>query len=338
MVLVNTPGDGAHSFGPLQHADWHGWTPTDAVFPSFVWIIGLAITLSLGKRLAEGKSLSSPRSFLLGPIFRRAVILFFLGVLLYATPHFDLATFRILGVLQRLAICYLAASAIFLYTGWRGQMVWCAGLLAVYTGLMLGFGDWTIEGNFAHTVDRVVLGAHNYVNRKTWDPEGIVSTLTSISSCLLGVLAGHLLRAKKPLMQRITLMAFLGAALLGSGLLLDGVIPINKSIWTPSFVLLMAGIDFLLFALILWVCDVWKLRRGTEPWVIFGRNSIAVYLFSEFLIIPLDEFGWRAGIYKSVFQPLGSPEVASLLFALAYTGLCFGFAWVLHRRGLYLRV
>lgn len=334
MVLVNTPGDGNHSFAPLQHADWHGWTPTDAVFPSFVWIIGLTITLSLGKRLEAGKS----RSSLLWPVLKRSAILFFLGVLLYATPHFDPATFRILGVLQRLAICYLATSAIFLFWGWRTQLTWCLGLLVLYSGLMLSFGDWSMEGNFAHAVDRAVLGAHNYVNRKTWDPEGIISTLTSISSCLLGVLAGHLLAAKKPLMQRIAPTAFLGAALLGSGLVLDAWIPINKSIWTPSFVLLMAGIDFLLFALLLWICDIWKLRRGLEPWVILGRNSIAVYLFSEFLIIPLDEFGWRPAIYKSVFLPLASPEMASLLFALAYTGLCFGFAWVLHKRRLYLRV
>ena len=304
------------------------------MFPSFVWIIGLTITLSLGKRLAAGES----RSALLFAVLRRSAILFGLGVLLYAAPRFDLATFRILGVLQRLAICYLAAAAIFLYSGVRAQIAWAVGLLVLYSGLMIGLGDWTMEGNFAHAVDRAVLGAHTYINRKTWDPEGIVSTLTSISSCLSGVLAGHLLRRNKPLLQRIRAMVFLGAVLAGCGLVLNSVIPINKSIWTPSFVLLMAGIDFVAFGLILWLCDVLKVRWGTQPWVIFGRNSIAVYLFSEVLIYPLDEFGWRPGIYRSVFLPVGSPEMASLLFAVSYTLFCFGFAWVLHRRCWYLRV
>ena len=198
MILVNNPGDGRHSYWPLQHAEWNGWTPTDVVFPSFLWIVGVAITLSLGRRLARGDS----RSELLRQAVRRAAILFVLGVLVYAYPAFNLGTQRILGVLQRIAICYLAASAIYLFTRVRGQIVWIVSLMAAYWLLMAfapvpgyGAGRLDVEGNFAHYIDRIVLGSHNYRHTRTWDPEGIVSTLPAIATCLLGVLAGHIVRA-----------------------------------------------------------------------------------------------------------------------------------------------
>ena len=161
MILVNTPGDGRHVYWPLEHADWHGWTPTDVVFPSFVWIVGLAMTLSLGRRLTRGDS----RGALFATVARRAAILFVLGVLVYVYPRFDLSTQRILGVLQRIAICYLATAAIFLTCKLRGQIVWIVSLMAVYWLLMAfapvpgyGAGRLDVEGNFAHYIDRIVLG------------------------------------------------------------------------------------------------------------------------------------------------------------------------------------
>src|ERR1700712_5328598 len=197
MVLVNDAGDGRHVYAPLQHAEWNGWTPTDVVFPSFVWIVGVALTLSLGKRLAAGIS----RGALFTQALRRALILYLLGIAVYAAPAFNPSTQRLLGVLQRIAICYLAAVAIYLTTKVRGQILWIIGLLASYWLLMafvpvpgFGAGRLDIEGNFAHYIDRIVLGAHNYHSTKTWDPEGIVSTLPAIATALFGILCGQLLK------------------------------------------------------------------------------------------------------------------------------------------------
>ena len=350
MILVNAPGDGRHAYWPLQHAQWHGWTPTDMVFPSFLWIVGVAITLSLGSRLARGDS----RSLLLGKAARRAAILFALGVLIYVYPAFDLSTERILGVLQRIAICYLAASAIFLTTRVRGQIVWIVSLMTAYWLLMAfapvpgyGAGRLDVEGNFAHYIDRIVLGAHNYRPAKTWDPEGIVSTLPSIATCLLGLVAGHILRLRRSLADRTLRLAGLGALLLAAGLVCNMWMPINKKIWTDSFVLFMAGFDFLLFAGFLWLVDGLGWRRAVKPFVVFGMNAIAIYLTAEFLDEALEWIHWtgaagpvslRGWLYVHLFGGLSSPYNASLLWACCYVLLMYLIAWTLYRRRWFVRV
>src|SRR5215472_4101090 len=214
MIMVNNNGSERDAYLQLRHAEWHGWTLTDTVFPSFVWIAGVAITLSLGKRLAAGV----PRSQLLLTALRRAAVLFLLGMAVYAFPHFDLSTQRILGVLQRIAICYFAASAIYLWCGVRGQIAWLAGLLAAYWLVMtlapvpgIGRGRLDVEGNFAHYVDRLVLGPHNYAHTHDWDPEGIVSTLPAIAMALFGVLAGQVLQLRRSLAERSTWMFMIWA-------------------------------------------------------------------------------------------------------------------------------
>ena len=203
----------SHVYAPLEHSEWNGWTPTDVVFPSFAWIIGVAMTIALARRLAAGV----PRAQIFAQAFRRAVILYVLGLIVYAYPSFDLSTQRLLGVLQRLAICYLIATAIYLTTNIRGQIIWIVSLLAGYWLLMTlvpvpgyGAGHLDVERNFAHYIDRIVLGAHNYANTKTWDPEGIVSTLPAIATVLFGIMAGHILRMERTLAQR-------AAWLFGSG-------------------------------------------------------------------------------------------------------------------------
>lgn len=341
MVLVNTPGDGDHVYAPLQHAEWHGWTLTDTVFPSFAWIVGVAITLSLGRRLESG----APRRNLVGPILRRSATIFLLGLLVYAFPHFNFSTQRILGVLQRLAICYLVSSLLFLATTVRVQVAWVVGLLAGYWLLMklvpvpgYGAGFLDVERNLAHYVDWTVLGAHNYAGTKTWDPEGIVSTLPAIATTLLGVMAGHILRLKRDLAERTTWLFLAGIVLLATGLLCDVWLPINKKLWTSSFALFMAGLDFVIFAGLLWVVDGMGWRKGLKPLVVLGMNAIAIYMVSEILIEGLSFLGWRRPIYEALFAPLASPVNASLLFALAYTALMFGVAYALHWRRWYLKV
>jgi predicted acyltransferase len=339
MILVNTPGDGRHVYWPLDHAQWHGWTPTDVVFPTFLWIVGLSMTLSFAKRLARGDS----RSALFRQAARRAAILFVLGVLLYVYPDFSLSTQRIMGVLQRIAICYLIAAAIFLTTELRGQIAWIVSLMALYWLLMAfapvpgyGTGRLDVEGNFAHYIDRIVLGAHNY-QHKTWDPEGIVSTLPAIATCLLGVVAGHILAWRRTLGERGIRMIVLGAALLTAGLICNIWLPINKKLWTDSFTLFMGGLDFLLFAAFLWLVDGRGWKKLVTPLVIMGSNAIVIYVISEGLDEVLEWMHVRGWIYTHLFASIASPYNASLLFAVAYVLVLYLCAWALYRRGWFVR-
>ena len=341
MVLVNTPGDGEHVYAPLRHATWHGWTPTDVVFPSFMWIAGLAMTLSFGRRLASG----AMRSDLMRQTFRRSLILYALGLLVYAYPAFDLPTLRLMGVLQRIAICTCAAAAIWLTTGVRGRIAWLFALLAVYWALMAfvpvpgyGAGRLDVEGNFAHYVDRIVLGRHNYESTGTWDPEGIVSTLPAIATVLLGTLAGDVMAASRSMGHRLRSLLAIGVVLIAAGLICDVWLPINKKLWTSSFALFMAGFDFVLFAGFAWAVDLRGWQRPVRPFVVLGMNAIAVYMVSELLETQLRVMRLREALYVRVFAPLASPLNASLLYALAYTLLMFVVAWMLYRRQWFLRV
>jgi predicted acyltransferase len=268
MVLVNDAGDGRHTYWPLDHAEWNGWTPTDVVFPSFVWIVGVAITLSLARRLAAGVT----RAVLMRQALRRALVIYVLGLIVYAAPAFDLSTQRLLGVLQRIAVCYLVAAVIYLTTSVRGQIIWLIGLLTTYWLLMafapvpeFGAGHLDVERNFAHYIDRIMLGSHNYHSTKTWDPEGIVSTLPAIATALFGILCGQLLKTKNQLGEKVLRMVLIGAALMATGYVCNIWLPINKKLWTHSFSLFMAGLDFVLLAAFLWVSMVGEAARHHWP-------------------------------------------------------------------------
>jgi predicted acyltransferase len=340
MVLVNN-GGGPVSYRPLEHSEWNGWTPTDVVFPSFLWMVGVAITLSLGKRMAAGVS----RGKLFAQIARRSAILFALGLFIYLYPEFQFGTMRILGVLQRIAICYLIASAIYLTTGLRGQIVWILGLLTSYWLMMtlipvpgFGAGRLDLQGNLAHFVDRVVLGQHNYRPSGDWDPEGLVSTLPAIATALFGVMCGHILRLKRALAEKTTWMFLTGTVLLGVGLICDIWMPINKKLWSDSFSIFMAGLDFVLFASFVWLIDGQGYRRIVKPLTIMGMNAIAVYMLSELLSETLDLVGFHEWIYNNFYSQIASPANASLLFAMSFVGVMYLFAWVLYKRGWFWRV
>jgi predicted acyltransferase len=347
MVLVNN-GGGPRSYGQLEHSAWNGLTLTDTVFPSFLWIVGVAITLSLGKRLQAGVAASS----LVPQIFKRAVILYLLGFALYLAPHFDLSHARILGVLQRIAICYLVASLLYLFTGIRTQTAVIGGLLILYTSLMMwapvpgyGHGDLSVAGNFAHYVDSIVLGAHNYAHTKTWDPEGVVSTLPAIVTALLGVMAGYVLRVNAALTKRIGWLLLIGIVLFCCGEIWSIWMPINKKLWSCSFTLVMAGLDFIVLAASLWLVDERGYKRVVKPLLIVGMNSITVYMASEILSEVLDDIhagsqgaSLHALIYSQFFAPLGSVENASLLWALAFTLLMYLLAYFLYKRSWFWRI
>ena len=350
MVLVNTAGDGRFVYPPLQHSEWHGWTITDVVFPSFLWIVGVAMTFSLAKRMSTGAS--KLQIFLQAA--RRAAILYGLGLLVYLFPRFDFSTMRVLGVLQRIAICYLIVAAIYLTTGIRGQIAWIVGLLTGYWLLMtlvpvpgFGAGRLDVEGNFAHWIDRIVLGAHNYAETRTWDPEGIVSTLPSIATALLGVMAGHILRLRRSLAERTAWMFLAGNLLIAAGLIANIWMPINKKLWTSSFSLFMGGLDFVLLAGFVWLVDGQGYQRHVRPLLILGMNAITVYMASELIDAALSSIRWteaggmmtlRRWIYEHLFAPLAAPINASLLYAITYVLLMFAIAYGMHRKKWFLRV
>lgn len=350
MILVNTPG-GRLTYAPLEHSAWHGWTPTDVVFPSFLWIVGVAMTMSLSRRLASGAS----RARLFGQIVRRSAILFALGLVVYAYPEFNLHTQRILGVLQRIAICYLIAGAIYLTTKVRGQLIWIASLFAAYWLMMAlipvpgyGAGRLDVDGNFAHYVDRIVLGSHNYHSTKTWDPEGIISTLPAIATALLGIMAGHILRLERTLAERTTWLFVTGNLLIASGLIANVWLPINKKLWTDSFTLFMAGLDFVMFAIMLWLVDGRGYKRFTKPLAIMGMNAITIYMTSEILeeIFDAIHLPSPAGqtltlhewLYNHLFASFASPYNASLFYAISYTLLTYLIAYAMYRRRWFLRI
>lgn len=338
MVLVGNPGSLA-IYTQLDHAPWNGWTVTDVVFPSFLWIVGVSITLSLGGRLARGVS----KKTIALQALKRSMILYAIGVFIYAIPAFDLHTLRLLGVLQRIAICYFVVTLIYLSGGVRRQIAWTVGLLATYWLLLrlvpvpgFGAGDLSVEGNLAHYVDRIVLGSHNYVGTGTWDPEGLLSTLPAIATTLFGVLGGALLKRQASIRIRCVRFVVLGCVLLTLGLVCSHWMPINKKLWTDSFCLFMAGMDFVLFGLLFWLVDGLQLRRWITLPLAFGQNALAIYVISEVSGALMWSFprgrSLHAMIFDAVFAPLAPPRTASLLYAVAFLTVLSMIAWVLYRR------
>ena len=343
MLLVNNPGSDP-VYTQLDHARWNGWTFTDTIFPFFLWIVGVAMTLSFAKRVAQGAN----RTSLLLHTARRAAIIYLLGVLLAGFPYFHLATIRLVGVLPRIAVCYLVGSVVFLFTEWKGQIASIFGLFLTYWLLMtlypvpgLGAGHLDRGANFAAYIDSLVLSGHMWAQTKTWDPEGIVSTLPAIGTTLLGVLAGHILRQQR---SRAILLASSGVALVALGELLSLWMPINKSLWTVPYALLMAGLATLEFLLLYWIIDIKGWRTWASPFLIFGSNAIAVFVLSGLIGRLLGLIRVASGmtlgslIYSSAFAPLASQMNASLIYAASFVTLLFLVAWFLHSRRWFLRV
>ncbi|GGA54860.1 membrane protein [Edaphobacter acidisoli] len=345
MVLVSNPGSLA-IYRPLDHSPWHGWTITDVVFPSFLWIVGVAITLSLGKRLERGVA----KRTIFAQACRRALILYLLGLLIYAIPSFSFATLRWLGVLQRIAICYLAGTALYLTARLRTQILWLCGILLAYWLAMklipvpgFGAGNFSVEGNLAHYVDRIVLGRHNYAGTGTWDPEGIVSTLPAIGTTIFGMIAGRMLALKKTVTERVVWLFFLGNALLAAGVFLELWMPINKKLWTDSFCLFMAGMDFVIFAMFLWCLDGVKVKWRIAPLLAFGKNALAIYMVSELLSavlysVPAGGVSLHERIFHATFEGLARPATSSLMYAIAYMMLMYFLAWFMDKKQWYVKI
>ncbi|MFN2452823.1 MAG: acyltransferase family protein [Pyrinomonadaceae bacterium] len=357
MVLVNNPG-GAPVYAPLDHAEWHGWTPTDFIFPFFLFIVGVSITLSFARRVETGKG---GRALWLS-VMRRAAVIFGLGLLIHGFPYYNpqgvlrvynLSVIRIPGVLQRIAVCYLFASLIFLKTTWRTQSAIIVALLLGYWLLMTltpvpgyGMGDLSKEGNLAAYVDRSLLSGHMYT--KIYDPEGVLSTIPAIATTLIGILAGHWLRRKQTPLEKVAGMFVAGVTCIVAGWIWNSWFPINKALWTSSYVLFTAGMALQLLAVCYWLIEIKNYRAWAKPFVIFGVNAIALFVGSALLarlmnLWRLPRMNGQLGtsktyIYEHLFLSWAAPINASLFYALAYLLVWLGLMTLLYRKKIFIKV
>ena len=349
MIIVNNPG-GAAYYSFLQHATWNGLTFADIVFPFFIFIVGAAIPFSLTKRIDQGTS----KKKLFVAVIRRTLILFALGLLINGFPTFDLATFRIMGVLQRIALCYFFASIIFMYLKPKWQIILTVATPIAYWMLMTlvpvpgyGAGVLTEDGNLAGYLDRLLLGRHIYAYTGTYDPEGLLSTLPALATALIGVLAGQYLKSTvTPKTKTVKLLLF-GSVSTAIGLVWNFWFPINKNLWTSSYVLFTGGIALLILAVWFYTIETRGYTSWTKPFTILGLNAILIYVLSEIvnlvLIYPISltentNTSLRSLIYEQLFSSWAGPLHGSFLYALAFLAFCWAIAAILYRKRIFLKI
>lgn len=352
MILVNNPGSWSHIYPALEHAKWNGVTPTDLIFPFFLFIVGVAVTFSLTKRKERGDD----QKKLLLQIFRRSVILFVLGLLMYGFPFYDLSTQRIPGVLQRIAVCYFFASLIFLKTNIKTVIYISAAILFIYWGLMtlipvpdVGYANLEPSTNLGAWLDRTILGInHLWSGSKTWDPEGILSTLPAISTTLFGVLTGVWLKSENDEKTKTVWMFVFGNFALVLGVIWDIWFPINKGIWTSSYVLFTGGMALQFLGMCYWLIDVKNYKWWTKPFVVYGLNAITVFFLSGIVgrLLILIKVTNSAGeavalktyLYNLLFTGWLSPINASLAWAILNILFWLGILWIMYSKKWFIKI
>jgi len=345
MILVNNSGDGVHTYWPLEHAKWNGWTPTDLIFSFFLFIVGVSMVFSFASRTARGQT----RNQLLLHVLKRSAIIFALGLFLYAYPRFDVNTARIPGVLQRIAVVYLIASALVLFTGRITRGVIAAALLIGYWLLLtrvpvpgVGAGVLTLDGNLVGYIDRSLIYNHLWIAHR-FDPEGILSTLPSIATCLLGVFTGEWMRSTKTSIEKLAgLFAVAAISILG-GEIWNVWFPINKMIWTSSYVLFTAGLAMFVFGLCYWAVDVRGWKRWSVPFLIFGVNPLGIYFLASFAETALHRHHIHGEsikniLYDNLFSWISDPYIASLCWSISFVLVFLAVAWLMYRKQIFIRV
>ena len=365
MLIVSNPGRPNHTYAQLRHADWHGWTVTDLVFPFFLFIVGLSMAMSVEGRVGAG----ARRRDLLARALRRAAILFGLGLLVNSYPDWwtdllrhhldvrtiDLSGFRIMGVLQRIALASLAAAPFVLWCRTRGQAIAASVCLLGYWAIMswvpvppAGAGVWEPGRDVGAYIDRALLGTR-HLGEKTWDAAGLLGTVPAVANVLLGALAGVWVgSARTPRRKAIGLLVA-GAAGVALGVWWNAVLPINKNLWTSSYAVFSTGLALAATAACYWLVDVAGYRAWARPFVVLGRNAILVYVMSELAMLTLH--GIRLGPKASpasayanyllnhvVLRSTLSPANASLVYAFTILLFWIGFAALLDRRGIYFKI
>jgi predicted acyltransferase len=359
MILVNNPGDWGHIYAPLEHASWNGCTPTDLIFPFFLFIVGVSIVYAMGSKKVD----PSQHKKMLLKAFKRSLILFALGLFLslypriFTTPLEAFKTVRIPGVLQRIAVVFFFSTLIFLKNSERNIFKIFLGILAFYWVMMtfvpvphVGYANLEKETNLGAWIDRSLLTeAHLWKSAKTWDPEGIFSTIPAIASGLFGVLVGIYLKRRD--INAATKIAWLfsaGFTAVFAGLLWDLQFPINKSLWTSSFVLYTGGMATVVLALSYWIIDIQRYTRFTTPFVVYGVNAITVFFLSGLLPRTLNlikvqmadgtEQGIQVWLYNSFYKPNFSPVNASLAWAVTQIIFWFLILYIMYRKKIFIKV
>ena len=334
MILVNN-GWG-ESFEMLRHSRWNGMTPCDLVFPFFLFIMGISCYLSLVK------SDFKPTGPVLRRILKRTVLLFLLGLLIHwldgaLDGDYSLSHLRIMAVLQRIALCYLAVSLFAVYCNHRYTLPAAAGLLVVYTAILLlgnGYAE-DASTNVLAQFDLRVLGYDHIYHKSPVDPEGLLGTIPSIAHVLLGFYCGRLIRQRETLEQKVIAVFALGTVLVVLGYLLSFGLPLNKRIWSPSYVLMTCGLASLLQALLINE----ELRvKNEEFFKVFGMNALALYVSSELLAILLGHWGVSEMVYNGIHALIPAAKWASLAYALYFVGLNYALGYVLYRKKIFIKL
>lgn len=364
MIMVNNNGGGDKAYWAMKHTDWNGFTPTDLVFPTFLFLVGISTVFSTQARLAKGDSKSS----LLGHTFRRAIILYLLGLVVNSFPFFHLATMRFYGVLPRIAICYLIVAIFYLYSpSWKNKAVVAAACLIGYWILMRfvpvpGYGVPTHQiplldkdANLVAWLDRQIFSAPHLYER-TRDPEGLLSTIPAIATTLIGMLTGIWLRSTRSITAKARGIAFAGCAGLLSGGLWNFTFPVNKKLWTSSYVLYAAGWSLLLLALSIYLIDIYgarnldpkeadtKARKRYMVLLVFGTNAIAAYVLSELLPGALNLIHPHPGayflrwFYEGIVHIIPYEPIASMVFCILFAAVCWVPIYIMYRRRIFLKI
>jgi len=347
MILVNNPGTWTDVYAPLEHAAWNGCTPTDLIFPFFLFIIGVAIALAFDSaRQGNGR-----RGRLYARIVRRTALIFALGIFLNGFPLFDWSELRIPGVLQRVALCYATAALVVLTLRPRGQAITTVVLIAAYwlamtLGAAPGHAWLGPTGNLAAAIDNRLL--HGHLLHDGWDPEGLLSTVPAVATTLLGALAGQWMRSARRPADRTLGLLVAGVAGVACGLVMDRWCPLNKSLWSPSYTVFTAGVALVLLGVCDGLIDVLGFKKWATPFVMYGTNPIVAYVLSS--VMAKEMFLWRVTrpdgtttdlqryVFETAFLPLVHPTTASLLYAVSYAVLWLGVAAVLYRKGVLIKI
>jgi predicted acyltransferase len=356
MIIVNTPGSGATAFWPLEHAPWHGFTPTDLVFPSFLFAVGNAMSFSMKRYQQMGNGA------VLAKIFKRTVLIFLIGYLMYWFPfvhmhdgHPELSPIsntRIMGVLQRIALCYCFASLMIHFLSTRTVYILSGLFLVGYWIILLVFGDHSdplsITGNAGIYLDKWLFGdSHLYHGEHiAFDPEGLLSTLPAIVNVIIGYYAGKFIQQKGKGYATISKLLLTGCLFVFIAICWNSVFPINKKLWTSSFVFITTGLDLIIISFLLYAIEIhnWNKGNWTRFFTILGKNPLFIYILSEILVIVLymiqvkpgvSFYGW---INTVLYQVIAPGALGSLLFAISYMLICWLVGYILDKRKIYIRV
>lgn len=354
MIIVNTPGNGNTTFAPLHHAAWHGFTPTDLVFPSFLFAVGNALSFVMLKWASKSDG------YVVAKVLKRTLLIFLLGYLMYWFPFFKLdkdlnilsfpiSKTRILGVLQRIALCYGIAALMIHFLKLRATVIISVILLIGYWLVLLFFGEagkqFTMTGNIGQQIDLWLMGDKHLYHGEgiAFDPEGLFSTLPAVVNVVIGYMVGKFIQEKGKTYEVLSKLLLAGVTLVAVAYFWDMVFPINKKLWTSSFVLYTTGLDCIIISAIIYVIDFAGKTKWTYFFEVFGKNPLVIYLLSELLVtvlyyIHIDKkttlFSW---IYNNIFNHFGG-YVSSLLFAIVYTLFCWFIGYIMDKRKIYIRV